>query len=78
MQRLPVRIALDPRELASHPLQIGLSVKVWVDLRGSGVAAPRLARDSRTAVFENEEGNIDALIDEIIADNDAGDSGTRP
>jgi len=31
VQRLPVRIALDPRELAAHPLRIGLSVKVVVD-----------------------------------------------
>src|ERR1700729_2410779 len=28
VQRVPVRIALDPRELAAHPLQIGLTMKV--------------------------------------------------
>ncbi|MEH3104160.1 MAG: efflux RND transporter periplasmic adaptor subunit [Sphingomonas phyllosphaerae] len=31
VQRLPVRIALDPRELRSHPLRIGLSVKATID-----------------------------------------------
>ena len=31
MQRLPVRIALDPRELDAHPLRIGLSVTAEVD-----------------------------------------------
>ena len=32
VQRLPVRIALDPRELASHPLRVGLSMEATVDV----------------------------------------------
>ena len=32
VQRLPVRIALDPRQLAEHPLQVGLSMTVDIDL----------------------------------------------
>ena len=32
VQRLPVRIALDPKELAQHPLRIGLSTTVTVDV----------------------------------------------
>jgi len=32
VQRLPVRIALDPQELAAHPLRVGLSTEVKVDL----------------------------------------------
>jgi membrane fusion protein, multidrug efflux system len=35
VQRLPVRIELDPKELAAHPLRIGLSMEVEVDLTGS-------------------------------------------
>ena len=31
VQRLPVRIALDPDELAKHPLQVGLSMNVTID-----------------------------------------------
>jgi len=31
VQRLPVRIALDPRELRAHPLRVGLSVKATID-----------------------------------------------
>ncbi|MBS0408993.1 MAG: HlyD family efflux transporter periplasmic adaptor subunit [Proteobacteria bacterium] len=31
VQRLPVRIALDPAELAKHPLRVGLSMKVDID-----------------------------------------------
>ncbi|HEY1151257.1 MAG TPA: HlyD family efflux transporter periplasmic adaptor subunit [Pseudoduganella sp.] len=32
VQRVPVRIALDPKELAAHPLRIGLSTTVKVDI----------------------------------------------
>jgi membrane fusion protein (multidrug efflux system) len=32
VQRLPVRIALDPRELAEHPLRVGLSMDVEIDV----------------------------------------------
>lgn len=34
VQRLPVRIALDPKELAEHPLRVGLSTEVEIDLAG--------------------------------------------
>lgn len=32
VQRLPVRIALDPKELEQHPLQVGLSMKATIDI----------------------------------------------
>jgi membrane fusion protein (multidrug efflux system) len=32
VQRLPVRIALDPAELAQHPLRVGLSMNATVHL----------------------------------------------
>ena len=38
VQRLPVRIELDPKELVAHPLRVGLSVDTKVDLR-SGPSA---------------------------------------
>jgi len=31
VQRLPVRVALDPNELAKHPLRVGLSMDVDID-----------------------------------------------
>ena len=34
VQRLPVRIKLDPAELQSHPLKVGLSMAVKIDTRG--------------------------------------------
>jgi membrane fusion protein (multidrug efflux system) len=37
VQRLPIRIALDPQELAAHPLEMGLSTTVTIDTRaGAG------------------------------------------
>jgi membrane fusion protein, multidrug efflux system len=35
VQRLPVRIELDPKELAAHPLRVGLSTEVEIDLTGA-------------------------------------------
>ncbi len=32
VQRLPTRVALDPKELAAHPLRVGLSMNVDVDV----------------------------------------------
>jgi membrane fusion protein (multidrug efflux system) len=77
VQRLPVRIALDPKELAAHPLQIGLSLDVEVDVhQKSGAALPRAHEDPAPAystdVYANQERDVDALIAKIIAENDAG------
>ncbi len=32
VQRVPVRIALDPKELADHPLRVGLSMRAAIDI----------------------------------------------
>ena len=73
VQRVPVRIALDPRELAAHPLRIGLSTRVSVDVRdGSG---PQLAQQPRpepvltTNAYDIDRGEIDARIAQIIREN---------
>jgi membrane fusion protein (multidrug efflux system) len=34
VQRLPVRVQLDPKELAGHPLRVGLSMEATVDVSG--------------------------------------------
>ena len=34
VQRLPVRIALDPAELAKHPLRVGLSMEATIETSG--------------------------------------------
>lgn len=35
VQRLPVRIALDPKELVAHPLRVGLSMDAEIDISGT-------------------------------------------
>jgi membrane fusion protein (multidrug efflux system) len=46
VQRLPVRIRLNPDELAAHPLRVGLSMNAEVDLR-SDSPAQQLASNTR-------------------------------
>jgi membrane fusion protein (multidrug efflux system) len=73
VQRVPIRIALDPQQVAKHPLQLGLSMKVSVatrDRRGSRL----VMRDSgdhgyRTDVFAHELASADAVVDRIVAAN---------
>jgi membrane fusion protein (multidrug efflux system) len=74
VQRVPVRIALDARELAAHPLQIGLSMKADVDVShgGDGARLPQLANTSSawsTSVFGSSNALADARVQAIIAAN---------
>src|SRR5580704_17285039 len=76
VQRVPVRVALDPHEIAAHPLQIGLSMKADVDVRGGtdGARLPQLAsRDSAwsTDVFGSSNALADARVAAIIAANES-------
>ncbi len=73
VQRLPVRIRLDDEALDKHPLRIGLSTTVTVDLHDQSGAQlttqmPKEARFS-TAVYDAPLGEADALIERIIHDN---------
>ena len=73
VQRVPVRIALDPQEVAEHPLRVGLSMVVSVDIRnqdGKNLAdTPRTAPLSATAVFDEQLRAADAEVQNIIAAN---------
>ena len=75
VQRVPVRIALNPKELAEHPLQIGLSMKVEVSVRdGGGERLPQLAHNApaySTDVFHSVDDAADTRVLEIIAANDS-------
>jgi len=76
VQRVPVRIALDAKEVAAHPLRVGLSMEVTVDVadaQGKVLAdAPRNAQDAtvaQTAVFDALQRDADALVKRIIRTN---------
>ena len=74
VQRVPVRIALDPNELATHPLQIGLSMQVDVDTheRG-GERLPQVAQGiapRSTDVYDGVDQAAAKRVRAIIAAND--------
>ena len=72
VQRVPVRIELDSAEIKAHPLRIGLSMGVEVEVRDS--SGPQLrevmasdAERSRTHIFDDMTKAADLRIAEIIA-----------
>lgn len=73
IQRLPVRITLDPHDMEKHPLRVGLSMFVRVDIRNTEghllpqqtVAAPRFTTD----VYQNALDQADQLVAKILHDN---------
>lgn len=70
VQRLPVRIALDPQELAAHPLRIGLSTVVEVDVAaGSGppLAGTGVRSTPAPQIGTLEDPATEARIQQIIA-----------
>jgi membrane fusion protein (multidrug efflux system) len=73
---VPVRVALDSREVAAHPLQIGLSMKAEVSVRDRGGSRlPELARNTTayaTDVFESTNEQANARVQAIIAANESG------
>lgn len=75
VQRVPVRVVLDPAELAKHPLRVGLSMRVEVDTRdrsGSLLADGTRNETARaTDVFAAQARAADELIARVIAANQA-------
>ena len=73
VQRVPVRIAIDARQLAEHPLRIGLSMKAEVSLRDQkGDVLPAKPAEGNvfdTDVYAKQLHDADAAIGRIIHDN---------
>jgi membrane fusion protein (multidrug efflux system) len=73
VQRVPVRIALDPQELAAHPLRIGLSTVVTVAVRDtSGSELAKTAPQEpvlATRALDIDTSEIRARVEQIITDN---------
>jgi membrane fusion protein (multidrug efflux system) len=73
VQRVPVRVVLERKELEAHPLQVGLSMKVDVDTHDR--SAGRLAHVERrepayqTSAFASSDAQTEARIEQIIAAN---------
>ena len=76
VQRLPVRVALDPKQLASHPLRVGMSTETTIDIsdhKGPLVTdMPPTGPAARTDVYASDWNKADALVNSIIAANAGG------
>ncbi|EJL05585.1 MULTISPECIES: efflux RND transporter periplasmic adaptor subunit [Pseudomonas] len=75
VQRVPVRIHINPQELAKHPLRIGLSTQVSVNLHDQ--SGPVLAQQPpqkasfSTQVYDRQLADADAMITRLIHENSA-------
>ena len=73
VQRLPVRIGLDPHELQNHPLFLGLSTSIDVDVHDASGAAlsrqPAWPAALDTDVYADQEAGADAAISAILEAN---------
>jgi membrane fusion protein (multidrug efflux system) len=74
VQRLPVRIALDPQDVKKHPLRLGLSMSVEIEVRdtsGTLVAGELRAVPNLVQKSAGDDPSIDARVADIIRENSA-------
>ena len=72
VQRVPVRIALDPQEVREHPLRVGLSMHVEIDLHDQGGAVLGAPADGVAATMPSHAAStpeIEATIARIVREN---------
>lgn len=76
IQRVPVRVSVDPEELIQHPLLLGLSMHVYVDIHetdGSMLSkSPTLDPIYTTPIYSTQLEqmvDIDPLIEDVIENN---------
>ena len=68
VQRVPVRVMLDPAEVAKNPLQVGLSMHVEVDTHNrDGERLPRVVRETAAATG-SATAPLDAVAAQRVAD----------
>jgi len=80
VQRVPVRISLDPKELAKNPLRIGLSMRVEVDMHntdGSLIATQVRTAPQQVVVSSEHDSQLDQKIADIIKRN-SRESAAKP
>jgi len=73
-ERLPVRISLDPRELAEYPLQPGLSTVTRINVSGGDTHPLRSLAETgypayRSEIFDHELDELEPRIAQIIEAN---------
>jgi membrane fusion protein (multidrug efflux system) len=76
VQRVPVRISLDPKELAAHPLRVGLSATVDIDVTNKAGSAlgsvaapsPSYATSVLGQPLQQAQAATDAIVKKNLAD----------
>ena len=80
VQRVPVRVHVNAQELAKHPLRVGLSTQVNVNLHDQ--SGPVLAQQPpqkasfSTQIYDRQLADADAMITRLIHENSAAASKT--
>jgi membrane fusion protein (multidrug efflux system) len=82
VRRVPVRIGLNAKDVQAHPLRLGLSMEVSVNVTDAsgpvlGEAAAGQTR-YRTDVYRTEDKQLDRLIEKIIRKNSGAGSPPAP
>lgn len=74
VQRVPVRIQLDPEQVKDFPLMLGLSMKVKIDVRDQ--SGPRIGEPKgtdkplyETDIFQRQEAGIEPILREVVQEN---------
>jgi membrane fusion protein (multidrug efflux system) len=82
VQRLPVRIGLNPDELNQHPLRIGLSMSVTVRVSEPAAALPTVATGQSIIYQTDNEATLtpefDKSINEIVSKNSPTEGNAVP
>ncbi|MBI3211315.1 MAG: hypothetical protein HYZ47_01335 [Simkania negevensis] len=73
MQRVPVRIVLDPQIVKKYPLRLGLSMRVTVDLHNTEgerlSLIPSIRPIYQTNIYHKQQEGIEEIIEQIIEEN---------
>ena len=73
VQRIPVRVKLDPEEIKRNPLRLGMSMEVTVDIHDTSLREVPLERVEQpiyqTDVLETQEKGVQDLIEKIVKEN---------
>jgi membrane fusion protein (multidrug efflux system) len=75
VQRVPVRIELDGKQIATHPLRVGLSMEAVVDTADTSGApvttasAANARTTTTTTVFDAQDANAERRVQQIVRGN---------